>query len=249
MRPKVYAHRGFSSVAPENTIAAFNKALEIGVSGIELDVQLSKDGIPMVFHDEKLDRTTNNQGFLASFTCAELKKLDAGSWFSKTYAGEKIPTLEEVLQLLSKKPHTAVELNIELKTGIVDYPDLEEIVLDLTAQYQIQSRTIYSSFNHYSLKKIKELDSTARIGILYVAGIYEPWTYAVNMGAEALHPLFYNIQPLLVKEAHLAGVKLNPWTVDDPKIMKKMIECGVDGIITNYPDRLLQILQGSKKEV
>lgn len=242
MIPKVYAHRGFSTIAPENTIAAFNKALEIGATGIELDVQLSKDGVAMVFHDEKLDRTTDHRGLLANFTCAELKKYDAGSWFSKEYAGEKIPTLEEVLELLSMAPFTSVELNIELKTGIIDYPGLEKIVLDLTHQYEMQSRTIFSSFNHYSLKKLKELDSAARTGILYVSGIYEPWKYAVKIGATALHPLFYNIRPELVKMAHQAGLKLNPWTVDDPGMMKKMLQCGVDGIITNYPDRLLQML-------
>ncbi len=247
----VYAHRGFSAIAPENTMVAFQKALDFGATGIELDVQLSKDGVVMVCHDEKVDRTTDGQGFLVDYTCAELQKLDAGSWFCshegcqcKKYQGVTIPTLKEVLELLTERPANAtVELNIELKTGIVDYPELEEKVLELTHQYGIHSRTIFSSFNHYSLKKMRELDSKARIGVLYIAGIYEPWEYVKQFAAEAIHPIFYNIRPELVKQAHRAGIKVNPFTVNEPGMMKKMIDCGVDGVITNYPDRLLSLLK------
>lgn len=237
--PIVFAHRGFSSIAPENTMIAFEKALGVGATGIELDVQLSRDGEVMVCHDEKVDRTTNGRGLLVQYTRAELQQLDAGSWFRPEFAGARMPTLVEVLELLQGR--TTI-LNIELKTGIVDYPGLEDRVLDLTHRYGIHERTIYSSFNHYSMKAIKEIDATARIALLYIAGLYEPWQYARQLEAYAIHPLFYNIRPELVTLSHGAGIKVNPYTVDQELDLKRMIQCGVDGIITNYPDRLLKIL-------
>jgi glycerophosphoryl diester phosphodiesterase len=237
--PIVFAHRGFSSIAPENTMIAFEKALGFGATGIELDVQLSRDGEVMICHDEKLDRTTNGHGLLVQYTRAELQQLDAGSWFSPHFAGVRIPTLMEVLELLQGR---STILNIELKTGIVDYPELEESVLELTHRYGMHERTIYSSFNHYSMKKLKEVDATARIALLYIAGLYEPWQYAKQLGADAIHPLYYNIRPELVTLSHSVGIKVNPYTVDQESDLKRMVQCGVDGIITNYPDRLLKIL-------
>lgn len=237
--PIVFAHRGFSSIAPENTMIAFEKALGVGATGIELDVQLSRDGEVMVCHDEKVDRTTNGQGLLMHYSYQELRQLDAGSWLGAEFAGARMPTLGEVLELLQDRP---VILNIELKTGIVEYPNLEEKVLRLIDRYRFHERTIYSSFNHYSMKRIKEFDASARIALLYIAGLYEPWQYAKQLDAYAIHPLFYSIRPELVTLSHGAGIKVNPYTVDQVSDLKRMIQCGVDGIITNYPDRLLKIL-------
>lgn len=239
--PIVFAHRGFSGVAPENTLLAFEKALEVGATGIELDVQLSKDGEVVVIHDEMVDRTTSGQGLVIQQTLAELKRLDAGCWFDPQFAGEKIPTLREVLELLDGHP---VQLNIELKTGVVDYPGLEKKVLGLVHRYGNPAETIYSSFNHYSLKKVKDLDSRARIGCLFVAGIHEPWEYAKTLQAEAIHPIKYNVRPELTQYCHQAGIKVNTYTVDEVDQMQKMIQCDVDGIFTNWPDRLLGIVRG-----
>lgn len=243
-KPIVFAHRGFSGIAPENTMISFEKALGIGVTGIELDVQLSRDGEVMICHDEKVDRTTNGKGLLVQFTRAELQQLDAGSWFAPEFAGARIPTLIEVLELLQNQNIT---LNIELKTGIVDYPNLEEKVLELTYRYGMHERTIYSSFNHYSMKKVKDLDRTARIALLYIAGLYEPWQYAKQLDTYAIHPLFYNIRPELVTLSHGAGIKVHPYTVDQETDLKRMLQCGVDGIITNYPDRLLKMIEEYKE--
>ncbi len=239
-KPIVFAHRGFSGKAPENTLPAFTKALEVGVTGIELDVQLSKDGEVMVIHDEKIDRTTNGNGFLKEFTKDELKKLDAGNWFDSEYAGTTIPTLPEVLELIKNYPIT---LNIELKTGNCEYPGLEEKVLEYCRLYNMEDRVIYSSFNHNSLKHLKEIEPTAKIGVLYVLGINEPWEYSKDLDAEAIHPAVHNICPELIEGAHNAGMKVNTYTIDDEEQMKKVLAVGVDGIFTNYPDRLLRIIE------
>lgn len=238
--PIVFAHRGFSGIAPENTLIAFEKAIEVGVTGIELDVHLSKDGEVVVIHDERVNRTTNGQGLVVRHTLSELKKLDAGSWLRDEYRGVKIPTLQEVLELLQGQ---SLQVNIELKTGVIDYEGLLEKVLDLVQHYGNPRETIYSSFNHYSLKKLKILDSSARIGCLFVAGIYEPWKYVKEMKAEAIHLVKYNVRPQLVQECHKLGIKVNTYTVDEEDMMRKMLQYGVDGIFTNWPDRLLAILE------
>lgn len=239
-QPIVFAHRGFSGIAPENTLIAFQKALDLGANGIELDVQLSRDGEIMVIHDEKIDRTTNGEGLVVQHTAAQLQQLDAGSWLASEYAGATIPTLAEVLDLVKDYPIT---LNIEIKTGIIDYQGIEEKVLKLIDQYGFAEQTIYSSFNHYSMKMVKDLDSTARVGLLYVGGLYEPWEYAKKLGADAIHPLWYNIRPELVQLSHAAGIKVNTYTVDQEQDLRLMVQCGVDGVFTNYPDRLLKILK------
>lgn len=235
-KPIVFAHRGFSGAAPENTLVAFEKAIQLGVTGIELDVHLSKDGEVVVIHDERLNRTTNSQGLVVHHTLSELKKLDAGSWFSDDYQGERIPTLQEVLELLQGY---SLQLNIELKTGVIDYNRLIEKVLDLVYRYGNPEETIYSSFNHYSLKELQNLDSSARIGCLFVAGIYEPWKYVKGMKAEAIHLVKYNVHPQLVQECHKLGIKVNTYTVDEEDMMRKVLQSGVDGIFTNWPNRLL----------
>ena len=239
-KPIVYAHRGFSGLYPENTLLAFEHALEVGATGIELDVQLTADGEIVVIHDEKIDRTTNGSGLVAQYTLAQLQKFDAGSWFSPKYAGLTIPTLEEVLKLIKD---TDILLNIEIKTGIVDYPGLEKKVLELVKRYKMQKRTIYSSFNHYSIKSISEQDASAKTGILFMEGLFEPWNYAKNINARALHPIYILVRPELVALAHQNSIEVNVFTVDDEDLLRKMVHCGVDGIFTNYPDRLLKIIE------
>lgn len=236
---KIIAHRGFSSRAPENTMSAFEIALEFGVDGLELDVQLSKDGELVVCHDELLDRTTNGSGLLKDYTLEELKELDAGGWYSKEYGGEKIPTLREVLDLVKGKD---LLLNIELKSGVISYPGIEEKTVSLVKEYGLVDNTIISSFNHYSLVEIKKVMPEMAIGILYMEGLYEPWDYAEKLQARALHPYFYNIVPEIVKGAKERGLLLNPFTVDEPRHIAMVVDAQVDGIITNYPDRVRQYI-------
>lgn len=153
--PKVIAHRGASAYAPENTMTAFEKAIELGAQGLELDVQLSSDGKLVVIHDEKLDRTSNAKGWVKDKTLDELKSLDFGSWFSKAFAGEKIPLLDEVMELISAWDGI---LNIEIKSGVVIYPDIEQKVAAAISKFNMHDRIIVSSFNHYSLVNLRKID-------------------------------------------------------------------------------------------
>ncbi len=236
---KVIAHRGYSSQAPENTMAAFGKALDVGNTHWELDVQMTKDGEVVVIHDETVDRTSDGEGLVKDLTLDQLRQLDFGSWFDEAFTAERIPLLSDVLQTASEHD---VWLNIELKTGIVQYPEIEQRVIDLIHQYDMGQQVAISSFNHYSLKKVKEICPAMPIGLLYMAGLYEPWHYAARLGAEALHPLYRSIVPEIVAGAKAAGIALRPFTVDEPALIQRMIAAGVDGIITNYPERAAGLL-------
>src|SRR5690554_6491888 len=238
---RIIAHRGYSSQAPENTLSAFAKALEFGVDGLEFDVQLSRDGQVVICHDEKVDRTINGQGWIKDFSWAELQQLDAGSWFSPEFSKETIPTLSQLLDLVQG---SNVLLNVELKTGVVQYPDLENKVIDLLEKYNVIQQTIISSFNHYSLVKVKQIEPRVATGVLYMSGLYEPWIYAKRIGADALHPFYPSIVPEIVMGAKQAGIQLNPFTIDEPQYIAVAVQADVDGIITNYPERVRQVMNG-----
>lgn len=242
--PKVIGHRGAPCIAPENTLASFKKAIEMGVDGIETDVQMTKDGHIVICHDETLDRTTNGKGYLYENCLHELKGLSAGAWFSRDYEQEKIPTLEEFLNLVKDRD---ILINIEIKSGIILYPYLEKRLIHMLHAYGMENRVILSSFNHYSLLECKKIDRSIKTGILYMAGLVEPWEYAKKVGAEAIHPLFYSVYPEIVSKAKDNNVKINTFTVNEIKHMKSLISMDVDGIITDYPERLLDLRK--KQEV
>jgi glycerophosphoryl diester phosphodiesterase len=237
------AHRGASSLAPENTMAAFRKAVELGADGIELDVQMTKDGKLVVIHDEQLDRTTNGKGFVKDFTLAEIKDLDAGSWFSDGYKGERIPTLEEVISEFS-----GVNLfyDIELKSGVILYPGIEEKVIKLIENQKLIDNAVISSFNHYSLVDCKEINPEIKTGVLYVAGLYEPWNYAEALGCYSVHPLFYGLKPEIVMGLKLTGYAIFAWTVNDIKHMAGLMRGGIDAIITDRPQDFKIAREGIK---
>ena len=235
----VFAHRGASGERPENTMAAFQRAVEMGAQGIECDVQLSKDGELVVIHDETLHRTTSGKGFVKDHTLEQLKNLDAGSWFGKEFSKERIPLLEELLELVRK--HNRL-LNIELKTGIIDYPGLEEKVLSLVDRFGIKDNIILSSFNHYSLVKVRELDKTVKMGALYMEGLYEPWKYVKALDCQYGHPFYLAVRPEIVQGYKAYGLGVNTFTVNEINQAKQLIAIGVDGIITDYPDRILGLV-------
>lgn len=236
----IIAHRGASRQAPENTMPAFIKALELGAGGLELDVHLSSDGRLVVIHDEQVDRTSNGTGFVKDMSFSELKELDFGSWFSARYKDARIPGLEEVLKLIDKWDGI---LNIEIKNGPVFYPGIERAVVDAIDKYKLAGRTIISSFNHYSLAEIRKINPGIKTAPLYMAGLFEPWDYARRLGAYAIHPLFYNIVPEVMNGCKLNNIKVNPFTVDRPEHIRAMAAAGVDGIITNVPDIALKVLK------
>ena len=171
---KIFAHRGASGYAPENTLAAFRLAEEQGSDGVELDVQLTKDGEVVVIHDEKIDRTSTGTGFVRDYTLEELKKFSFHNHM-EAYEGETIPTLEEVLNLL--KPGK-MEVNIELKTGIFWYPEIEEKTMEIVKKTGMEDRVIYSSFNHYSIQEVRRLNPEAETAYLYGDVILDVEKYA-----------------------------------------------------------------------
>ncbi|NLL48594.1 MAG: glycerophosphodiester phosphodiesterase [Firmicutes bacterium] len=233
----VMAHRGYSSKAPENTMPAFELALEAGSGGIELDVHLTKDGKVVVIHDPTLERTTDGEGAVANFTLAELKELDAGSWYSSEFKGVQLPTLREVLDLV--KDHNVL-LNVETKAAF-GFERLNEEVASLIDEYSLWEKTIISSFNHYALVHMKMLRTQARTGILYNCGLYNPWEYAKSIGASALHPHHKTILPELVQAAQANGMMVNVWTVDEAVDIERMALAKIDSIITNVPSKVLSL--------
>ncbi|WP_073340419.1 glycerophosphodiester phosphodiesterase [Clostridium grantii] len=234
-----YAHRGASGNYPENTMLAFEKAIEMGATGIETDVQMTKDGELVILHDEQLNRTTNGNGLLKDYSLKEIKKLDAGSWFSQDYSSCTIPTLKEFLELTSK---TKLKINLELKSNIIQYPNIEEKVIDMIYKYNMDNKVILSGFNHYSMVKCKEISSNIKTGLLYMSGLYKPETYIKYVVADALHPYFYALNQDIITGIQKSGIMINTFTVNDEKYMKFFASAKVDGIITNYPEKLKIIL-------
>jgi glycerophosphoryl diester phosphodiesterase len=233
------AHRGASGHAPENTMAAFYLAEELGADGFEFDVQLTRDGVPVVIHDESLSRTTNGTGWVFQHTFEELRRLDAGAWYGERFAGETIPTLEEVIAAFGER----LFLNIELKNSYFDMPGLEEKTIELIRRYGVERNVIVSSFHHGSMKKFHDLAPDIRTGLLYDCYIVEVVEYAKQLGASALHPFFAGTKPEVVAAVHANGGEVNVWTVNEIEHMRLVLALGVDSVITNYPDRLQEALK------
>ena len=233
------AHRGLSGLYPENTMLAFEKAIEVGCDGIETDVQLTKDGVAIICHDEELDRTTTGKGLLCNYTYDELMQLDAGIKFGEEFRGLKLPTLEEFLAYVCDKD---IIINLEIKNSIIHYENIEDITYSLIKKYNMQDKVIVSTFDHYSIKKCLRLDKNIKTGVLYWDCIYEPYNYVNMLGADALHPEYHSVTKEIVEKAHGNYLDVNVYTVNSKEDMKKMINLGVDGIITNYPNILKELL-------
>ena len=241
--PLVWAHRGASGHAPENTLPAFRLAAEMGADGVELDVQMTRDGEIVVCHDETVDRTSSAKGWIKDFSFAEIRKLDF-SYGNLAYEGITVPTLEEVLELL--KP-AGLTVNIEIKTGIVFYPGIEEKTLKAVRNQGMEDRVIYSSFNHETLRTIRKLDKDAPTGVLYEDGLVGAVRYAESLGANALHPGLFNLQyPGFLEEARKAGMAINTWTVNSEEHLRMCREAGVHAVITNYPDKAKKLFAESR---
>lgn len=231
---KVWAHRGASGHAPENTLPSFELAHRMGADGIELDVQLTKDGVPVVIHDERIDRVSDGIGYVKDHTLEELKKFNVNKSFLD-YGKVTIPTLEEVYDLVKK---TDMVINLELKNSTIFYEGMEEKVLRLAEEKGLEDRMIYSSFNHYSMKKLQKLLPSARIAFLYSDGILDIADYAERYGAYAVHPSLKNVEyPDMVRECHDRNIKVHVWTVNKEEDFEKMRKMEVDAVITNYVER------------
>ena len=230
---EIFAHRGASGYAPENTLEAFRLAMNQGADGIELDVHLTKDGEVVVIHDETLDRTSNGHGKVRDYTLEELKKFSYHNHMKK-YEGVSIPTLKEVLDLVKD---SAMKVNIELKTGFYWYDGIEEKTMKIVRDSKMEDRVIYSSFNHYSVQKVLEQDSYAETAYLFSDVTLNMEKYAKATGVKGLHPCIYHLKMADFLETYLrSGLKVRVWTVNKKEDMKRFIDAGVDGVITNYPD-------------
>jgi len=236
----VMAHRGSMGHAPENTLAAFQLGIDQGCNAIELDIHLSKDGELVVIHDDTLNRTTNLTGKVNDLTVQELKQADAGSWFDEQFAGERIPLLEEVIDLVP--PH--ILLNIEVKRSYGG--QLESKLLELLKRKNRIQHVVLSSFNLKSLKQLKLAEPEVKIGIIYNVNVVQHRDFANLMGVPvySLHPNFQSIDPEDIQDAVSNGIKVFPYTINDEQDLKLAISHGVSGIITNFPDRLRSIVSG-----
>ncbi|MBO3287236.1 glycerophosphodiester phosphodiesterase [Paenibacillus sp. FSL M8-0228] len=235
-----FAHRGASGVCPENTMAAFRHALELGATGIETDVQRTQDGHLVLIHDESLERTTGCSLDVRDITLEELNKLDAGGWFGEKFRGERVPMLDELLELAQSSSNTII--NLELKNSIYLYPGMEEEVIAAVKRFGLEQQVIISSFNHESLALCAQLAPEIKTGALYIEIMVRPSEYATQFGVTALHAYKQVVTPEAVSEALALGVVYHPWTVNEPEEMKRLLEAGVNGIITDYPDRLAHLL-------
>lgn len=242
-RPLIFAHRGASGYAPENTMASFVKAVELGTDGFELDVQLTADGELVVIHDEWLERVSNGTGFVRDQTLEQLRELNFNKTFPQ-YGPQQIPLLKEVLEIVKE---TGIMVNIELKTGIFHYPGIVEKTLQLVEDMDLRDKVIYSSFNHQTCVDIREQQPDAYVGFLYDDGIIDVRQYVKAHGGDAIHPAFYMLQyPEHVAEARKRGLDINTWTVNEPEHIEMACQLGVDIIITNYPDRAKDIVKKYK---
>ncbi len=242
--PAIIAHRGASAHAPENTLAAFRLALEHGADGIELDAKLTSDGEVVVIHDQTVDRTTGSQGVVREMTLARLKALDAGSFFDAEFAGEPIPTLSEVFDLISSR--ALINVEITNYTSIRD--DLPDKIADLVIHHRMQNNILFSSFHPLNLLRIKRRLPQVPVAILTQEGAgLVPRILRGETGRlfapKFIHPYYTDVNEKVMAEEHRRGRRVNVWTVNEPDDMRYLFKIGIDGIITDDPRLARRILE------
>jgi glycerophosphoryl diester phosphodiesterase len=270
-RPWIIAHRGASAYAPENTMAAFRLAVEMGAGFIETDLHLTRDARFVAIHDATLERTTNGRGAVRDFTLAELRELDAGSWFdakskvkrdaasaaeraaksggvgAAKFAGERIPTPEEILAFARERDvGFYLEIKAEAARGAENVlaGALVAALGNALRGPQEAARVIVISFDAGLLESVRRLDAALTTGLLVETGPADAVERALRAGARQLAPRRDMVSPALVERAHRAGLLVVPWTINEPAEMRAAIAAGVDGIMTDYPDRLAALVKG-----
>lgn len=233
----VLGHRGAKGHAPENTLASFRKAIELKATMTELDIHTSKDGHLIVMHDPVVDRTTNGSGRITDLTLEEIRRLDAGSWYGPKFAGEKVPTLQEVIDVI--KGH--IDLNVEVKGGELFDPDLVDLLIEHIISNDIVEHVVVSSFQREYLREIKRKAPAVQIALLYSAELSEPWKEAEDEGWH-LHPHLRRVDAQLIDEAHSRGIMVRAWNPNAAEDMRPLVRLGVDGIGTDNPEVLLRVL-------
>lgn len=244
-RVEVIAHRGFSGIAPENTLAAIRAAVEAGADRVEVDVLLTRDGVPVLLHDADLDRTTNGSGPAAARTLAEVRALDAGAWFDPRFTGERVPTLSEALQFCRGR----IPLNLEIKSEAVEAGEapsgIEALVVEAIRLAGTAAEVEVSSFDPRALVRIRRLFPELGLQALYNEDLHRglgPVEVCSQAGARAFNCSREEVLPGWIGEAHRAGLRLQVYTADEPAEIERLLEMGVDGIFTNHPDRMRRLL-------
>ncbi|MCX7828975.1 MAG: glycerophosphodiester phosphodiesterase family protein [Thermanaerothrix sp.] len=234
----VIGHRGAAGLAPENTLRAIRTGLQLGVHGVEVDVQLTRDGQPVIIHDFSVDRTSDGSGAVEVLTLEEIRRLDAGSWFSPEFQGERIPTLMEVLETVPGN----VTLNLELKQLTFRRRGLEEAVAKTLKGFGRWDNVIISSFDHKALRTIKELLEDVRIGLLTYNYLLNPGAYVDGLGFTpySVHPAFELVDREDAEAFKNRGLKILSYPVNPPDTARELEELGVDGIFTDRPDLFLR---------
>lgn len=256
MGVKVIAHRGANKKAPQNTLPAFRQAIAEHTDGFETDVHLTKDKKLVICHNYTIDETSDGRGDITSYTLAELKKFDFGSYFGNEFAGTTLPTLSEFLDLV--KDTDAEIINIELKSQKDRSTEIVRRTLDEVKEKGVLDRVIISSFDPRILKAVKAEEPLCKTAFLYPTNdpfvcrfIAVPFFIAKAIKADILHPAYLFVSPAMVKLAHKLGFKVNVWTVDEPSAVRYLVACGVDGLITDCPGRtreIIDVCEGRKKK-
>lgn len=238
---QIFAHRGFSGYYPENTMLAFQKVAEETVAdGIELDIQLTKDGEIVIMHDEMLDRTTNGSGWLKDHTLEELKMLSVGVNVKGFFPRQTIPTLREYFTWLKT---TKLITNIELKTSYFEYEGIEEKLIAMVKEFGLEDQIWYSSFNHYTVARIKKLMPEAKCGLLTDTWLMNIGEYAASQDAASVNArTYFCAKEGVAADLHAHNIALQAWTPNDAEMMQELVDAGVDVLITNYPDIAAKVL-------
>ncbi|MGL4818629.1 MAG: glycerophosphodiester phosphodiesterase [Bacilli bacterium] len=234
----IFGHRGASGTEPENTMDSFRTAAAMGVDGIELDVQLSKDGVVVVIHDETVDRTTNGHGWVCDHTFDELHALDASNGKKHRQDSARIPSLEEVLIWLKSNQ---LLVNIEFKNSIVPYPELVRKTIGLVREYELESRTIFSSFHHESIVESQALAPDIRHAVLTYEQLYRMDNYLSNIGIRDWHMYFAQLRPEEAIRLQQLGHGIRLYTLNNEAQIKQWLEIGVDTIMSDFPDVALRL--------
>lgn len=237
----IFGHRGAPDETPENTLAGFQRAVELGLDGVELDARLCKSGELVVLHDDAVDKVTEGAGLVSELSFEELRGLDAGVRFSESFKGQKIPTLGEVLEVLGGK----MIVNIELKTRSIRDDGLETKVAELVREMRLQSSVILSSFNPFSVRRVAGTGPGLKVALLFADDqpihLRRAWGLRF-VEVDGVHPRYPLVSEKLMKRARARGWFVNTWTVDEPEAAEKLFEAGVDVVITNHPRRMRQSL-------
>jgi glycerophosphoryl diester phosphodiesterase len=244
----VWGHRGAMAYAPENTLEAFELAVRQGAAGMEIDIHTTSDGEIVVIHDESIDRTTSGSGLVSEMTLAEVRGVYANTGFESQYPDARVPALADVLDVVERD---GLQLNIEVKdifTHDASYATIAGRAADMVRERSLVDQVIFSSFNHTSMARLKAEHPEQRTALLLMMDLYQIGRYARTTGADAIHPGFLGLSESTVESARAEGLAVNAWTMPPPFTavserdqLQRMIDLGVDAVITNIPDVAVEL--------